>query len=48
SIIVEGDSRSFIRNINNHEQDFSDISALTWSAKAIAKEFHACAFHFIG
>ncbi|MBA0692355.1 hypothetical protein Goari_009926, partial [Gossypium aridum] len=26
----------------------ADISALTWSAKEIAKEFHARAFHFIG
>ncbi|MBA0876660.1 hypothetical protein Goshw_007428, partial [Gossypium schwendimanii] len=39
SIIVEGDSRFVIRKINNHEQDFLDISALTWSAKEIVKEF---------
>ncbi|MBA0794646.1 hypothetical protein Gohar_018955 [Gossypium harknessii] len=48
SIIVKGDSRSVIRKINNHEQDFSDISALTWSAKEITKDFQFCAFHFIG
>ncbi|KAK5803532.1 hypothetical protein PVK06_031179 [Gossypium arboreum] len=47
-IQVKGDSRSIIGKINNHEQDFSDISALTWSAKEIAKEFQAYAFHFIG
>ncbi|KAG8478637.1 hypothetical protein CXB51_028481 [Gossypium anomalum] len=43
-----GDSRSVIRKINNHEQDFYEVSILTWSANEIAKEFHACAFHFIG
>ncbi|MBA0857949.1 hypothetical protein Goshw_019430 [Gossypium schwendimanii] len=48
SIIVEEDSRSVARKINNHEHDFSDISALTWFAKEIAKEFQACALHFIG
>ncbi|MBA0712974.1 hypothetical protein Golax_012039 [Gossypium laxum] len=48
SIIVEEDSRSVASKINNHEQGFSDISALTWFAKEIAKEFQACAFHFIG
>ncbi|XP_016755365.1 uncharacterized protein [Gossypium hirsutum] len=47
SIIVKGDSRSIIRKTNNHEHHFSGISALTWSAKEIAKEFYACAFHFI-
>ncbi|MBA0749485.1 hypothetical protein Gogos_003405 [Gossypium gossypioides] len=45
---LEGDSRSVIRKINNHEQDFSDISALTWSAKEIVKEFQVCAIYIIG
>lgn len=44
SIVLEGDSRTVINKLNSHEQDFSDISALIWSAKELSKEFHTCIF----
>lgn len=48
SIIIEGDSRSVFTKINTEEDDLSEISALTWSAKEFAKNFQLCRFNFIG
>lgn len=36
-----------MKTINNQDCDFSDISALTWSAKEMTKGFHNCFFKFV-
>lgn len=47
-IIVESDSRGIIKRINNKEDDSSEVSALIWDAKEIAKKFSICAFQNVG
>lgn len=43
-LILEGDSRTVISNIQEFNKDLSEISALTWEAKELAKAFRVCIF----
>ncbi|MBA0732913.1 hypothetical protein Gogos_016972 [Gossypium gossypioides] len=47
SVILEGGSRSVIQKIVDNGKDLSEISALTWEAKELAKSFRFCRFHFV-
>lgn len=47
-LIIESDSRSIITKINSKQNEMSEISALTWEAKAMARQFHSCIFQFVG
>ncbi|KAL4362372.1 hypothetical protein GQ457_04G010120 [Hibiscus cannabinus] len=47
SVIFEGDSLALIKKLNSDAFDFSEISALVWEAKGLARNLHACRFLFI-
>ncbi|KAL4354038.1 hypothetical protein GQ457_06G007780 [Hibiscus cannabinus] len=47
SVIFEGDSLTLIKKMNSDALDFSEISALVWEAKGLARNLHACRFLFV-
>lgn len=48
SVPLEGDSKTVFNKVNSQEDDWSEISAITWSIKELAQGFHVCRFGFIG
>ncbi|KAL4347527.1 hypothetical protein GQ457_17G015710 [Hibiscus cannabinus] len=47
SVIFEGDCLALIKKMNSDALNFSEISALVWEAKCLARNLHACCFLFI-
>lgn len=43
-LIVESDSHTIINKINSIQNGQSEISALTWEAKAMGGQFQSCSF----
>ncbi|KAK8523062.1 hypothetical protein V6N13_076276 [Hibiscus sabdariffa] len=44
NVIIEGDSLSIIKKLNNREANLSEISALIWKGQMKAKRLHECSF----